>query len=164
MRAAACGGGEELTLEEYFQRVEAASDDFQKGADALEQDSPSLDDFDSVDEVTEAMRDNLDASLLLFTEFADELEDIDPPAEVRDEHDELVVAVNGLAEAFGDVDFEGLLSQLEAVESVSDVEELFGQLFGSEFIAALERMDNACSDLKVIASDNSFDLDLECAG
>ena len=90
------------------------------------------------------------------------LEDIDAPAEVRDGHKELVDGATDLAEAFGDVDFEGLFSELEAVESLSDVEELFGQLFSSEFIAALERMENACSELKVIASDNSFDLDLAC--
>ena len=107
--ATAAGGGEELTLEEYFQQVQATFDD---------------------------------------------MSDIDPPADVEDAHNELLVAVTDLAEAYADLD----------VESLSGLGDLLSQLLSPGLIEATERLLNACSELQGIASDNSIDLDLACSG
>ncbi len=59
---------------------------------------------------------------------------------------------------------EFLIQRLTAADPAASDEYGPGEwrLFSPEFIAALGRMQNACSELQGIARDNSIDLDLTC--
>ena len=67
--------------------------------------------FDSEPEQIEAFRGTFAAVLPLFQDFVDDLDDLDPPAEVADAHGELVA---GFADLMGDL--EDLIDQLSEVD------------------------------------------------
>ena len=151
---AACGGGggEELTLEEYFRRIQALSDEaderFEPLVEALNQE------FDSEAEQIEATRDFFNADIPILRDFGDALDDLDPPAEVEDPHEEAVAGMAELVEFLQD-----FTDQFTDVESTSELEEL---LDAPELEAASGRFDQACFDLQDIADVNDIDADLEC--
>jgi hypothetical protein len=156
--AAACGddgngGGGELTLEEYFERLDAIMEDTNSQMDALE--DPEERDLASEEEQLEAIRDfYFDANLAIIKGGFDEIEGLDPPAEVEDAHDALLAAGGDTVAAYEDVG-----SQLAEAESLADLQELFDD---GGFEAASERFEQACLELRGIADENEIDLDLVC--
>ena len=149
--AAACGGGE-LSLEEYFQRVDQAGDEFDTRIEGLE------DAFPEAFEEPTVTRDFFTAAVPIFRDFIDGLAAIDPPAAVEDEHNERVAAGEAFEERVGD-----LVNRLADVESASELEDLFDELEEDpEFTAAEERFEAACLSLQGIADANGVGVDLEC--
>ena len=145
--AAACGDGG-LTLEKYLQQVEAADDEAEARSDALE------DQFPTAFEEPGATRDFFNAFAAIFRDFVDDLNDIEPTAEVEDAHNEFADAAEELAASFDEL--AGRAADAETLE------ELLTALFTSELSAAGDRFEVACLDLQGIADANAIDADLEC--
>ncbi len=158
--AAACGGdgdggGGELTLEEYFQRVEELDTALQAGEAAL--DEQMEEDLASVTDEQDALDlviDGFEAQLGNFEDFVDDLDRLDPPAEVEDAHNEAVAAQRDFLALFGDI-----LGQLGDSDSFDAVDALFGT---DEFAAAEERATQSCLAVEQIGVSNGFDVDLDC--
>jgi len=150
---AACGdGGDELSLEEYFQRVLDIGDAAETRADTLEEESQGL------GEDLNATRDYFDGLEAIAREALSDLRDIDPPAEVRDAHDEFVAGVAATQAVWKD-----LSDRIRDLESPSEVQALlFAMSEDPAFSAAFERQGNACVQLQGIADENGIDVDLEC--
>ena len=149
------GGGGELTLEEYFQRVEELDDELQADEAALdeqmEQDLASVtDEQDALDLV----RDGFEAQLANVEDFVDDLDSLDPPAEVEDAHNEAVAAQRDFLVLFRDI-----LDQLGDSDSFDAVDALFGT---DEFAAAEERATQSCLAVEQIGVSNGFDVDFDC--
>ncbi len=147
--AAACGGGE-LSLEEYFQQVDQAGDEFDTRIEGLE------DAFPEAFEEPAVTRDFFTAAIPIFRDFIDGLAAIDPPAAVEDEHNEAVAAGEAFEERI-----EEFVNQLADVETSSELEDFFTEE-DPEFTAAEERFDAACLSLQGIADENGIAVDLEC--
>jgi len=147
---AACGGEENLDLDQYFRRLDDIVDTADSGIDTL------IEESQGVGEDTEATRVYFEGFEAVFEQTLNDLNDLHPPAEVRDAHDEFVAAlVTGLAV------WEDFSAQLADVESPSGLETLLAG-FGPAFDAAAERLDNACLQLQGIADENDIGIDLEC--
>ena len=138
--AAGCDGDGELTLEEYFQRLDELNDDAEERFDAFEEES------NSVEDEIEALRDFYNTRGSIFRDFIDAVDDIDPPPEAEEAHKEFVQA----GEDFGDV-----FVRFADVESASELEELNND---PEVIAVSERFEQACFKLREIADTRGIDL------
>ena len=145
------GGGEPLTLDEYFQRLEALSVEAVERSEALGEDiaeetSSTL----SEEERLEVIRKFLDATLPITEDFVDRIRDLNPPTEIEDEH-------NRALEAHADVlsVLTEYLNEHPEVESESELQALFTN-------PAFERFVAACLALQEIADENSIDVDLDC--
>ena len=150
--AAACGGDDGLTLEEYFRRIQALSDEFDERFEPLVE---SLNqEFDSEAEELEATRDFFNADIVIFRDFVNALDDLDPPAEVKGTHEEFMAANMELVDTLQDV-----TDRMADVASTSELQEL---LDDPELEAATTRFDNACFSLEDIADANGIAFDLEC--
>jgi hypothetical protein len=156
--AAACGdGGEALTLEEYFQRLDAQQEEDDRRLEALEY--PFAPDFasgKSEEEIVNGTRDFFEAALQIREDTLDVFNGIDPPAEAEQAHaefSEALAAMNRLNE--------DLVDDLAGVVATSQLD--IAQLEGPEFRAGDERLGAACRALQAIADDNNIDVDLECA-
>jgi hypothetical protein len=153
--AAACGGGGngELTLEEYFERLDAIMEDADSRMEALE--GPEEMDLASEEEQLEAIREfYFDANLAIIEGSLDEIEGLDPPPEVEEAHDALLAAGADTVAAFEEVG-----SQVAEAESLADLVELFDD---GRLEAAGEGFEQACLELRGIADENEIDVDLNC--
>lgn len=148
--AVACdGGGEELSLEEYFKGLEELDNKLTEQVDALEARLESLSEAEAVEQLPEI----LTQQGALFEDFSDGLADLDPPAEAEDLHNEAVDALGDLVDAFRDA-----RDQAEGVDSFAD----FGEVFGEDLTAAEVRITQLCQDAEQLAVDNDITVDLDC--
>ena len=152
--AVACGEGS-LTLEEYFQQLEALT------ATAEEQGAEFQDAFDAqVDAATSEeewlamLEDAFTKSQLIFTTFADGLTELNPPAIVEELHNEYVDASAELLASLEEV-----LNELD-LDSVTDLFD--GLLEESGANQAGDRFDKTCTALQDFADQNEIDVDLDC--
>ena len=155
---AACDGGGGLSLEEYFQKVDAIGDETDQQGDEADR---LLDDFDPsapAEEQIAAFQAYAEALVALVRDFHDRLAEIDPPEEVADSHDEWVGQVGEYLELVEEVG-----DRVADVESTEDVERLGNELFGSpEATDLFSRVDQTCQELQGIADDNGVEVDMEC--
>jgi hypothetical protein len=150
--AAACGGdggGDSLTLEEYFQRLDELDNKLTEQTDALEPRLESLSEAEALEQLPEI----LTQQGALFEDFSDGLADLDPPAEAEDLHIEAVDALGDLVDANRDA-----RDQAEGVDSFADLEEVFGE----DLTAAEARITQVCLDAEQLAADNDITVDLDC--
>ena len=157
--AAACSGGDELTLEEFFQQGEAIDDDFEERFERLFDDFPDEGDeaFFSNEENLPMYKATLVEFPVLFAEFYDELETLNPPSEAEDAFDELLTSGREVVEAQ-----EGALIRIEEAESFAEVERITDE-FDAENQAVEERYQAACQSLQEIADDNGIVANIDCA-
>ena len=149
--AVACDGGGgrsgPLTLEDYFQELEGP-------ASVLDGDSNALDgELAAVDTVEEARA--------VFTQypgvlqaFLDDLDEIDPPAEAADAHNETLETGAAFLTEFQN-----------AIDSASDAttfEELLAATESEAFVTASDAFTATCLALTGIAADNGITVDLGC--
>lgn len=154
-------GDAELTLEEYFQRIEELNDDYDARAEAAGDFWEDLTGAESEEERIEVIRYWLDVQVDLIEGFFDgmvALTALNPPDEVEDEHAEKVDATRAAFDLFRDRIDE--LEELEGAEFLAGVSELFE---GEDLAEAEERGDEACFALQAIADENEIDIDLDCA-
>ena len=149
--ATACGdAGEELTLEQYFQRLEAVTADGNDKFFAL------VTQFPQALEDPAQTRDFFAAAGVILRDGVDQLDDIDPPAEVEDPHNEFLDAGEGMADAIED-----FADQLADVESAQELQEALEPL-DAQLAPVERRLDAACLALEGIAADNGIAVDLDC--
>ena len=157
--AAACGGDDDrLTLEEYFQRFEAIDADVDATFEALFEDFP-----DEGEEERFSNEENLPFFKDLFAGFPvivrdalDQLEELNPPSEAEDAHDEFLATGRELVEVF-----EGGADRVQAVESISEIEQILEEIEPAQD-EAQERVDAACLDLVAVGEANGIVVDVTC--
>ncbi len=156
--AAACGDGDALTLEQYFQQIDALGNDLDDELNRLNEEfEETVEEAKTEEEVIDAFRDFLDPQPGLFEDFVGELESIAPPSEVEDAHNEMVAI-----QAEGLQLLEDLNERAQRVESASDVEEVGAEFDEPAFTAIADQTEQACFGLEAIADANGIDVDLEC--
>jgi hypothetical protein len=156
---AACGGGEdELTLEEYFQKLQTISDDLEEREKALDIEfemafDPETSPDTSVDTAQRVMGEAASASREVF----DDVDSLDPPSEVEDAHNEFLREGRATTRLL-----ETLADRAAEVESLFGLEDVHAELEGPDFEAAGVRLEDACRALEGIAADNGIEVDLDC--
>lgn len=102
----------------------------------------------------EIARNALESVAATFDSFLADVEDLDPPEELQEEHDELVAAYRELDQQFSDI----VLSQVDDAETIDDINQAFDELT----TAAGERTSAACLAMQAEAEVNDVDVDLNC--
>jgi hypothetical protein len=148
------GNGGALTLDEYFEEAGALNDAFSEQGDELDVDMEEAlaaleDEGEILDLFDQSFSDQLDN----VRDFVNGLADLDPPAEVKDAHDEAVEAFRDFTDLLEDY-----LDDLGDAESFTDFEVLDDTALNeaNELVAA------ACLAVEEIAADNGIDVDLDC--
>ncbi len=150
--SAACGGDDELPLEEFFQQGEAIDDDFGQRFDRLYDENPAVFNEDSF----QAQRAYYREFVVLFAAFLDEMETLSPPAEAEDAFDELLTTGRDLVELL-----ESSADGIEGTESFAEAEQLLveGQ---AENQARTERYRDACQSLRELANTYGIGFFFDC--
>ena len=151
--ANACGGGGGLSAEEYFQELRAIADEAeQKATAAVPSDEEAA--SSTLDEQKQTGIEFLASLVSIYEEATGRVEDLNPPDDIQDAHDDLVAAVEELTSTFGD-----LADQAQDI-APEDIEDFFNtQAFGASTFA---EFDQACSAVQDIADDKGIDVDLNC--
>ena len=156
--AVACGGGGELSLEEYFQRVDAIFEEVEERQDELEgMFDESNEEASTIEESIEALQDYVPRLVSVTIQGIDEMEELDPPQDAKEAHEEWLTAAKVIEPLF-----EELLDGLEEVETLDQVEEFAAQFEEPEIEAASLRAQEACAGLQAVADANAIDVDLDC--
>jgi hypothetical protein len=140
--------GSALTVEEYFEKVAELDDEMETKSNAIDERLEALGD----DEFEEA-RDLFEEQTDVFATFVDELDDLNPPSEVEDAHDDAVSGLRSFAESSRDG-----VDRLQDVDSFEEAAQIFEDVDRS----GLERLDAACIKLEKVAADNDIETDLGC--
>jgi hypothetical protein len=156
--AAACGGDDRLTLEEYFERFEAIDADVDAKFEALFDDVPDdgEEDLFSNEENLQLFKEIFAGFPVILTDALDALEELNPPSEAEDAHDEFLATGRELGEVFEDG-----AGRVEAAESISEVEQIEEELEPAQQEAE-ERFDAACLDLVGVGVANGIHVDVSC--
>ena len=153
--AAACGGDDSgSSLEEYFEENKRIADEADAGAEALL--AELVEESDTDEEQLEQIKTFSIGSLAVYQDSLDSLDEIDPPAQVKDEHKKWVEALRNV-----EVAYERLVNRMEEAQSSSEAVAEF-ESFGLDLSDAAERVTEACFDLEDIAQANGIPFDLEC--
>ena len=143
-------GGDDLTLEEYFQRVDEIDNDSTERIDAV---FNGITDENDVEQFRDAFKDFAP----IIDDVASDFDDLDPPDEAKDKHDAMASALN----AFSD-------KASEIADGVDDIEastpdEFFGTIGDQGFDAASDTFTAACVDLQQLATDNNITVEIDCS-
>lgn len=148
--------GSSLTLEEYFQQIDAIQNDndaqFATQEASVQEPAPDA----TGEERAQLFKDSLSSSAAILTDSAEAAADIDAPDEVADEHDEIVAAINELVDAVEAVEVPDTLTFEELAQSDSTF------FSGQELNDAFDHLTTACNALEAIAADNGITVDLAC--
>jgi hypothetical protein len=146
----ACGGSDSMSLEEYLTEFARIGEETEDAVDAVP--TPDVGSDPSVEEGKDALTDYFDEIRDVTDGARDEIEDLEPPSEAEDEHenfleeiDELLDAINAYAERIADAD---TVEEFQA--ATSDTSDLDATNF------------SACDDLQQLADENDIDVDLQC--
>ena len=167
---AACGsdddgnGGDTLTLDAYFDRVDGIMDGASENADEIESEMDSRNDAATdIESILDALADGLEDFQRLAEGVRDDLNDVSPPIEVEDQHREFTtqysVTASALSELRADVDEINPDADEEViVDQVTD----FGTSLVAEFGTLGTQGELICVEMQAIADENEIDIDLEC--
>lgn len=164
LAAAGCGGGGQLSAEEYFADLEglAAASNTEVEAITAELDAEAATVF--TDDVDPDSDEFAAAFLALQSRFFDELApifagvesglaDLEPPDELASHHDDFVAATAAVTVAFEQLG--------AAVDGVATLDEL-DQLDDRQFTSAQTGFDQACRALQDEADVRGIEADLRC--
>ena len=155
--ASACDGDGDggLTLEEYFTKMDPIFSHVDAEANRIGEEAfAALDESPSVDEQIAALRSYLTGFLPVVEQASDDIQDLDPPAEVKDSHGTLLGAIDDFLVAGNDT-----LDKLDDAKTQAEVDEAAQFLFSP---GAGDDITQACNDLQSIAADNNIDVALNC--
>jgi hypothetical protein len=145
------GGGDPLTLEEFFTELEALDAKFETDSNEIDAQSEGLSDEELLAQAPELFQEQAD----LVTEFVDGIEDLEAPDEAADLQEEAVsagrAAVDSLEEA---------LNESADAETLDEFFAVFEE--NTEFTAAVDRFDQVCLDAEALATENDITVDLNC--
>ena len=158
-----CGDGDEqLSLEEYFTRLDKLSDAaYERYVDLAE--GPAFEEDDPLDEKRASLRNRYQTGLEIHEEALRSVEELNAPPEARDAHNDLLAGMRGVLPALQEFS-----RRAAEVESQSDLEEFISILESEDEVesdpeaeAAYERQKAACDELQRIAEDNNIDVELQ---
>jgi|CXWL01.1.fsa_nt_gi hypothetical protein len=147
MMSACGGGGDTLSLDEYFEEVEALDADTSDRADEVGADVADTEDLDKIKDAFDKLPD-------VFGDFVAGLEDINPPDEVEDAHKDAIDASNDFLD-----EYDKLLEDLQDAETLDEITSLVDSRAINK---ANDRLTAACKDLQEIADDNDIRVSLNC--
>jgi hypothetical protein len=152
--AAACGGGD-LSLEEYFSKMDDLQTSFDQQGTALQtQVQGALQGVtDSEDQLT-VFKGFLEDSLKATDDLVVKLKALDPPSEAQDAHDDFVAAGTAVRDGLEDV--------IDRYGEFGSIEEI-SQFFTTELADVEQQGTDACNALQKVADDNDIGVDLSCA-
>ncbi|MEX2160249.1 MAG: hypothetical protein WEB04_12685 [Dehalococcoidia bacterium] len=156
---AACsddGGGKTLTLDEYFQQLDAIQNENDATFATQEASAEEPAEDASGEELAAFLRDSVTESADTLRDTGSKGGDLEPPDEVADAHDDIVAAINTAADA--------LDAAADDVPDTLTIEELAdGTFFDDEALnAAFDGITTACNALEAIATENNITVDLAC--
>ena len=144
------GGGDPLTLEEYFQELDVAENDFRAAQDESGAAFAALDDTTPVEDVVDLLAELRD----VVDEFVANLDDIDPPPEAEAAHNETMGGFQVVSESIGDA--------VDSIDSDTTADEIFAIFQEPEVVEAETALDASCNALQTLADDNNIEVDLSC--
>ncbi len=152
--ANACGGGGGgLSAEEYFRKLEAIANETQQqesAAQPSEEEAANL----TLDEQKETGIELLNAFASITDDAAKKTDELNPPNDIQEEHDNLVAEAQNLAQTLSD-----FAAEAEDIPP-EGVEEFFNsRVFVQSTFAAF---DQACLALQQIADDEGVGVNLNC--
>lgn len=157
---AACGdsGGDSLTLEEYFTRFEAIDQTADQEIGMLYADFPTVSDEElfSDEENLPLIKNLLQGFPEVLEDAVDEVDQLDPPSEVEEAHNDLIAAGRDLVMAH-----KSAASEIADVETIGEAEGLVMTVDG-ELTAGQERFDAACRALVAVGTDNGLTVNVSC--
>jgi hypothetical protein len=148
------GGGEELTLSEYFLNVEEIRQDYQLDARDLQLELEGVDQSDE-DSALEGLRAYYEASQATFEGAIDQVEALDPPSEAEEPHDTFVEAGRQVV-----VETTAVYEDLQEAETVEEANELLEDTPDAD--GAAEAFNAACRDLQAVADREGIAAGLGC--
>ena len=157
--AAACdgGGGDALTLEEYFARFEEIDQNVDQEIEALFADFPeSEEEFFSNEENLPLVQDLFAGFPRVLGDALDELRGVEPPSEVEEAHEAFLGAGDELLAGF-----ESAADQVADVDSISEVEAINASV-EPEIMPLEAQFDAACLDLVAIGTENGITVAVSC--
>jgi len=151
------GGDVELSLGEYFQRIDGIFERSDRELDDLNRElQTTADAADTLEEEVEALEAFANASADVLSRALSEIDGIDEPAAVDEAHKAFVSAIGDALTAT-----ERLQDDLDAVQSAEELE-LVSTQFGDGFSAIQLAADAACNELQAVADGNGIGVDLNC--
>jgi hypothetical protein len=146
-----------LTLEEYFERLDAVLEAGDGEVETLDAQFVETSDAAQTDEEShDAFRNYFAGTEEVFQQVISGLESIEPPPTVKEAHDEYVaIEVEAL-------DF--FLANIEPAERTSSLLEILEELQGPAAEEIIARKAEGCLALQAIADDSGITMDLECLG
>ena len=153
--AFACSGSEELSLEEYFKRVDEIGEQASLSSSTRTVEPPAAD--ASEEEIADYARASLMKSSTIMREVHDSFDELEPPSRVKKPHDQFLNALTASADAVEEV-ADGLPDAITAY----DLQSLGIVLDTPELNEASDQLDRACKELQAIADEDEIDVDLEC--
>ena len=153
--AQGCSGTKSLSAEEYFAKLKSISDEAAEKESALQPSEEEAANFTGETEKDFAIE-FLDSEATIIEDAFTQIEDLNPPDDIKDAHDEFVRTGKERAETFRDfADQAGdIAAETEAIDEFFNTK-VFVQ---STFAPA----DEACSALQEIADAKEIDADLSC--
>jgi S-methylmethionine-dependent homocysteine/selenocysteine methylase len=157
---AACGKDGQLSLESYFERLEEIDNRSSERNAALAErvdmiSEESLPDQERID----AARSAVPEFVASLQEFLAGLDKLEPPAEVRKEHEEALAAGNADLAYFKDLE-----TSVAEAQSIAELDQAMSLLVSPEFTFADGRFTNSCLALQAAAEENHIDVSLACGG
>ena len=157
---AACGKDGELSLESYFERLEEIDKQSSERTDALGDridmiSEQSLPDQERID----AARSAVPEFVASFQEFLAGLDKLEPPEEVRKEHEEALAAGDATIAYFNN-----LATNVAKAQSIAELDQAMSLLVSPDFTLADGRFTNSCLALQAAAEENRIDVSLACGG
>jgi hypothetical protein len=144
-----CGGGDdELSLDDYFERVDALDAARAMKLDRLNEELEALDRNDVRGGIG-----LLEQQTDVREEFTDELDELDPPPDVASLHDETVTSQRASVAAYRDY-----VEDAQDAQSVIELVTLFKDVDFDAINGAIER----CQKLEEFAIAREINVDLEC--
>jgi hypothetical protein len=151
----ACGGGDGQSLEGYLEDYAALNEDYSERFADLEaefEDSDVLTDPDvTVEDIVDLIREVFEEGQTLVEDAIEDLEDLDPPDEAVDAHEEELDTARELLEIFEDT-----LDELDDIDSPEELEDLGSRL------QDLDISGGGCEDLAELAEDNDINVEINC--
>lgn len=152
----ACGGSADtLTLEEYFERLDAVLEAGDGEAETLNAQFVETSDAAQTDEESQdAFRNFFAGTEEVFQQVISGLQSIEPPPTVKEAHDEYVAIEVEALDFFS--------ANIEPAEGTSSLLAIMEELQGPAAAEIIARKAEGCLALQAIADDSGITIDLEC--
>jgi hypothetical protein len=152
--ATACGGGAGPSLEDYFAGLHDLQAPFEQAGEDLQADlQTKLQGVTTEEEARALFKTFLQDSLAVADGLVTDLQALEPPSEVEDEHAEFVSAGKAIRDALADV--------IDRFDEFASIDEIV-RFFEEDLAAIGERGKQACRALQAVADQNNVQVDLSC--